>query len=113
LAVATAALAVSAVCYAAAFAAAIRASCALAMAAAAATSALRLVEEVDISQAMNSGSDYQLLEDELCECFDEYGCSALAAGGCSSIYIDKRDYTLHLKKNKNLEVKATNLPAKT
>jgi hypothetical protein len=82
-------------------------------AAAAATSALRRVEEVDISQAMNSGSDYQLLEAELCECFDEYGCSALAAGGCSSIYIDKRDYTLHLKKNKNLEAKATNLLAKT
>jgi hypothetical protein len=36
------------------------------------------------------------------ECFGEYGCSALAAAGCSSIYIDKRDYILQLKKNKKL-----------
>jgi hypothetical protein len=45
--------------------------------------------------------------------YGETGCNALGAAGCSSIYIDKRDYTLQLKKNKNLEAKATNLPAKT
>jgi hypothetical protein len=44
--------------------------------------------------------------------YDKTGCNALAAAGCSSIYIDKKDYTLHLKKNKNLKSKATNLEAK-
>jgi hypothetical protein len=39
-----------------------RASRASALAAAAATAALRRVEVLDISQAMNSVSDYQLLE---------------------------------------------------
>jgi hypothetical protein len=52
----TAALAVSAACCAAASTAAMRASCASVLAAAAATTALRRVDEVDISQ-MNSGSD--------------------------------------------------------
>jgi hypothetical protein len=57
-------------------------------AAAAATTALRRVEEVDISQAMNSGSDYQLLEAELQEeviALGENGCCALAAAGHSFI----------------------------
>jgi hypothetical protein len=43
--------------------------------------------------------------------YGETGCSAFAAADCSSIYIDKRDYTLQLKRNKNLKVKATNLLA--
>jgi hypothetical protein len=43
--------------------------------------------------------------------YGETGYSAFAAADCSSIYIDKRDYTLQLKRNKNLKVKATNLLA--
>jgi hypothetical protein len=45
--------------------------------------------------------------------YGETGWSALAAADYSSIYIDKRHYTLQLKKNKNLEAKATNLLAQT